>query len=127
MKTVLFILITTLFTFHAKSQVNDDGQSFEHVKSKLEGKWKDENKSGGETSITTFKFMTDSTGTWQNNRTHSSAPLFILRQKNGEYYISAIEVTGGECDPREIFFLDSKKLILLDPVTKEKFKYKRME
>jgi len=126
LKTVIFLLIA-LFTLQAKSQVNYDSQSLETVKTKLEGKWRDDKKFGGEISITSFKFSTDSTGTWLNNRTHSSAPIFILRQKNGKYYISAIEVTGGECDAREIFLLNSKKLILFDPKTKQKFRFKRID
>ncbi len=107
--------------------MNDNYQSLETVRTKLEGKWKDNKNFRGEVWITTFKFMNDSIGTWSNNRTHSSAPIFILRQKNGKYYISAIEVTGGECDPREIFLLDSKKLILFDPKTKKKFRFKRID
>ncbi|MDC0313810.1 hypothetical protein OAL26_01630 [Flavobacteriales bacterium] len=126
MKVVIFLLIT-LFTFNARGQVPNDSQSLKTVKTKLEGKWKHDKKFRGKIWITTFKFNTDSTGTWLNNRTHSTAPIFTLREKNGKYYISAFDVFGGECDPREIFFLDSKKLILLDPKTKEKFNFKRIK
>jgi hypothetical protein len=125
MKAIIFLLFTS-FPFHVKCQVNDNYQSLETVRTKLEGKWKDNKKFRGKVWITTFKFMNDSIGTWSNNRTISSAPIFILREKNGKYYISAIEITGGECDPREIIRLNSKKLILLDPVTKAKFRFKRI-
>ena len=124
MKTVI-LLIITLFTFQAISQVVDDSQSLEAVKTKLEGNWKHDEKFRGKIWITSFKFNSDSTGTWLNNRTHSTAPTFILRKKDGVFYISAIDVIGGECDPRKIFLLDAKKLILIDPETKEKFKYKK--
>jgi len=126
MEVVIFLLIT-LFTFNARGQVTNDSQSLKTVKTKLEGKWKHDKKFRGKISITTFKFNNDSTGTWLNNRTHSTTPIFTLREKNGKYYISAFDVIGGECDPREIFLLDSKKLILLDPKTKEKFKFKRIK
>jgi hypothetical protein len=125
MKTVLLIT-TTLLTFQAIGQVVDDSEFLEAVRAKLEGNWRHDKKYGGQLFITTFKFNSDSTGTWQNNRTHSTAPIFILRKKEGVFYISAIDVIGGECDPRKIVRLDAKTLILIDPKTKEKFSYKRL-
>jgi len=124
MKAILFYILL-LISFCGTAQNNDNIHSLDFVKSNLSGNWKNENRFKGKIWITTFSFFTDSTGTWRNNRTHSSAPTFIIREQNRKFYISAVELLGGECARREIILLDSKKMILSDPVTKEEFKYKR--
>ncbi|MCR9172903.1 MAG: hypothetical protein NXI10_10440 [bacterium] len=112
---------------YAEGQTDRDSLTMTGVKSKLEGDWKNDRRFRGKSWITTFRFITDSTGSWTNNRTISTAPAFVLRESNGVFYLRAIDFLGGECAPRKIVVLTRKKLVLQDPESNEKFRYKRQK
>jgi hypothetical protein len=72
-----------------------------------------------------IKFANDTLGSWVRNGHLSDAPLFVVREKNGEIYLIWLKILGDEGRPRRIVHLNNNKLVFKDHKTKKRYRYKR--